>query len=338
MAKPVKGTKADDDLTLLGTDGNDTIQGKDGNDTLKGGKGNDTIDGGNGIDTAVYSGNIANYTIDFKGTGNDKVTVTDNVGTDGTDQLKHVEFLQFNDGIVDIQHGVSWHYLVNAEIDEAAQKPGTEDMINGTGIPATHFGIARNEAAGIELALGVHHRSDGAFDPATGTSFYAPTDANGYADGVLNYTVQAGQAVTGGATPKAEWSFDWSVTTGLNGQTTDLDDFTFKLQYDVNPGAGTDYRTATLEPGGVGSSGHEWRDAGTNLVLFADDAGNGNVTQNSENYGFGQFQGFIQALYGPGAYGPGNGFTGPADFDIVLQAFDQANVLVAQNHIHVHVV
>src|SRR4051812_41387405 len=115
MAKPIKGTKDDDDLTLNGTIGNDTIQGKDGNDLIKGGMGNDKIDGGNGIDTAVYSGNIAQYTITPLGTGNDKVVVADSVaGRDGTDELKKVEFLQFNDGVVDIQHGVSWHYLANA--------------------------------------------------------------------------------------------------------------------------------------------------------------------------------------------------------------------------------
>src|SRR3954470_11195044 len=100
MAKPIQGTKQAD-LTLSGTEGNDTIQGKDGNDSITGGKGNDNIDGGNGIDTANYSGNFADYHISIKGTGNDKVTVEDTVaGRDGTDQLKHVEFLKFGDGTI----------------------------------------------------------------------------------------------------------------------------------------------------------------------------------------------------------------------------------------------
>src|SRR3954454_17264536 len=102
MAKPIQGTKQAD-LNLMGTDGNDTIQGKDGNDYIIGGKGNDNIDGGNGIDTAVYSGNYADYTIVTKGTGNDKITVTDNVGTDGTDQLKQVEYLQFKDATYNVK-------------------------------------------------------------------------------------------------------------------------------------------------------------------------------------------------------------------------------------------
>jgi Ca2+-binding RTX toxin-like protein len=144
MAKPIQGTKQAD-LHLMGTDGDDAIQGKDGNDIITGGHGNDNIDGGDGIDTAVYSGNIADYSIDIKGTGNDKVTVSDHVsGRDGVDQLKHIELLQFNDGVVDLQHGTSWHYLVDAELDVSARKPGTHEMINGSGIEDTHFGLARN--------------------------------------------------------------------------------------------------------------------------------------------------------------------------------------------------
>src|SRR3954462_15692153 len=107
MAKPIQGTKQAD-LTLSGTEGNDTIQGKDGSDFITGGKGNDNIDGGNGIDTAIYSGIFADYTIGIKGTGNDKITVSDSVvGRDGTDELKHVEFLKFNDAIFDVQSDVT---------------------------------------------------------------------------------------------------------------------------------------------------------------------------------------------------------------------------------------
>src|SRR4051812_1549457 len=107
MAKPIQGTKQAD-LNLMGTDNNDTMQGKDGNDFITGGKGNDNIDGGNGIDTAVYSGNYADYSITAKGTGNDKITVSDSVaGRDGTDQLKHVEFLKFADAIFDVNNDVT---------------------------------------------------------------------------------------------------------------------------------------------------------------------------------------------------------------------------------------
>jgi len=336
MAKPIQGTKQAD-LNLLGTNSDDTIQGKDGNDFITGGKGNDNIDGGDGIDTAVYSGNIADYSIDVKGTGNDKVTVSDHVlGRDGVDQLKHIELLQFNDGVVDLQHGTSWHYLVDAELDASARKPGSDDMINGSGIPATHFGIARNEGVGVELGFGVHHRGDSTVDPVTHTSMYAPTDSNGYADGVLTYTVQHGQAVTGGATPKAEWSWDPSIATGLNGQTTNLHDFNFKLLVDLDPSANTNYLELHLAydpvtnhaPGNPGASGFVWEDSSNNIIIPDDDGVNPTVTQNSQNMGF----------YPIPGYNGGNGFPGNSHFDFVLQAFDQANVLIAQNHIHVDVV
>jgi Ca2+-binding RTX toxin-like protein len=57
------------------------------------------------VDTAVFSGPLANYTIDIDDRGtadtnDDVITVTDTVGTDGTDTLKHIERLQFSDGTV----------------------------------------------------------------------------------------------------------------------------------------------------------------------------------------------------------------------------------------------
>jgi len=50
--------------------------------------------GTNGTDTAVFTGPRADYTVTV--TGN-VVTVTDNVGTDGTDTLRNIERLQFAD-------------------------------------------------------------------------------------------------------------------------------------------------------------------------------------------------------------------------------------------------
>ncbi|MGO4258633.1 peroxidase family protein [Marmoricola sp. RAF53] len=52
------------------------------------------------VDTAAFSGPRANYTISFLAGG--VVTVTDNVGTDGTDRITKVEKLQFTDQTLDI--------------------------------------------------------------------------------------------------------------------------------------------------------------------------------------------------------------------------------------------
>mgnify|MGYP002399305212 CR=1 FL=1 len=70
------------------------ISGTSGNDILASTPGNNSVDGGSGIDTMLYSSKAkANYTITPTSTG---YTVTDNVGTDGTDTLTNVERLQFS--------------------------------------------------------------------------------------------------------------------------------------------------------------------------------------------------------------------------------------------------
>ncbi len=222
----------------------------------------------------------------------------------------------------------SWAYAVNVAPDVASQDPahpGT--MFVGSGIPAVNFGTARDEAAGVELGMMVLYRQ-------------GPTVAStdDYGDGVLHFSVNDGaQSTSNGSSSnngnRAAWNFTFSAATGLNGATTDLNDFTLQLLYDVDPGPGTSYRTLTLEPGsaGPGRSGFRWRDQGTGLVFIADDEGNANVTQNSENYSFGFFQAFLTS-----PYGIGNAFAGPAQFDIVLQAFDGPQMIV-RNHIAVDV-
>src|SRR6185436_8414335 len=51
-----------------------------------------STDGAGNIDVALFSGPRANYTVD---SGNGRVTVTDNVGTDGIDTLFNIERLRF---------------------------------------------------------------------------------------------------------------------------------------------------------------------------------------------------------------------------------------------------
>lgn len=85
---------------LVGTTQSDTIEGMGGNDTLIGGAGDDLLDGGAGIDTAVFSGDMASYTVQFSPTG---TLITDRrPSVDGTDTLIDIETLQFADGVFDI--------------------------------------------------------------------------------------------------------------------------------------------------------------------------------------------------------------------------------------------
>ncbi len=72
------------------------LDGGAGNDTLEGGAGNDSLTGGSGDDTAVFSGNLADYTIVAGLDG--RVTVTDaQTGRDGSDILYGIGHLQFAD-------------------------------------------------------------------------------------------------------------------------------------------------------------------------------------------------------------------------------------------------
>jgi len=93
------GTNFND--TMGGGAGNDRLSGAGGNDTLNGGPGNDTLDGGPGDDTAVFSGNLASYTLQdltLQGLGG-KILVS---GPDGADTLTGIEHLRFADGTVNL--------------------------------------------------------------------------------------------------------------------------------------------------------------------------------------------------------------------------------------------
>ncbi len=104
VGKLLSGAKALANVTLsldavienvIGTVQADVIVGNAANNTLAGKGGNDALDGGAGVDAAVFTGPRARYTVTKTQSGQ---TVTDNVGTDGTDTLANMERLSFSDG------------------------------------------------------------------------------------------------------------------------------------------------------------------------------------------------------------------------------------------------
>ena len=250
--------------------------------------------------------------------------------------LAHGDVLQPN-GVVPGESGfvfdsqcqvVRWTYAVNIPPDASAQDPASSgNLYVGSGIPAANFGTATNAAAGIELGMMVLYRQ--------GPNI-VPTDD--YDDGALAFDVASGpQSTTNGSfannATRAAWNYTFSIATGLGGATTTLADFTFQLLIDVDPGPGTTFRTLQLEaeatPQAAGQSGYAWRDLLTNTFPIQDDEGTTTVTQNSQNYAF------YQALL-TSQYDALNGFAGPAQFDVVIQALDGAQ-LIARNHIVVNV-
>ena len=101
----VGGSNGDD--TISGTDANEIIVGLDGDDELTGGKGDDVLLGGDGSDTAYFSGNYADYIIEYI-ESLDVLKVTDTrVDGDGVDYLRNVEYLKFADTYVDVLEGTA---------------------------------------------------------------------------------------------------------------------------------------------------------------------------------------------------------------------------------------
>jgi hypothetical protein len=92
------GDRGDD--SLFGNGGMDSLFGGDGVDFLSGGADGDTLDGGSNVDTAVVSGTRSQYTITQRDVGEFLVT-----GPDGSDVLRGVEFLQFDDQIIRLRPG-----------------------------------------------------------------------------------------------------------------------------------------------------------------------------------------------------------------------------------------
>jgi Ca2+-binding RTX toxin-like protein len=95
----LQGGAGDD--SIYGNGGDDFLSGGDGVDLLMGGDGNDNIDGGSNVDTAVMRGNRSAYTI-TQSFLDGSFTIT---GPDGTDTLRGVEFVQFDDQTVRLRPG-----------------------------------------------------------------------------------------------------------------------------------------------------------------------------------------------------------------------------------------
>ena len=161
---------AGDDI-LNGGAGNDAIYGYDGNDIIRGGEGDDLIQGMGGIDQVIFSGSFENYTIstsEYQGDAYGMLTVTDNVGADGTDVIYSVEQLIFTNrtyengtlpiALDDVFSGYQGLYITGNVLDD-----------NGNGADAGPVGETLTVVAGTYItAHGVVTIS------ATGDFTYSP--------------------------------------------------------------------------------------------------------------------------------------------------------------------
>ncbi len=181
----INGGKGED--LVSGGAGNDKLKGGDGNDVINGGAGNDDIDGGKGIDTTVYQGLYLQYALSFSHTGNLKGTVTDLVANrDGTDTLKNVEFIQFNDALYDVVNDVFYTLNSPAVIGAPENAIVTEDV----GLDA----LGKLTASGV-ITITDADSGEGSFQttvtPASGNLGTLMLAANGqYTYSVDNSTAQ----------------------------------------------------------------------------------------------------------------------------------------------------
>jgi hypothetical protein len=190
--------------TIYGGKGNDKIDGGKGDDTLIGGAGNDTIDGGSGRDTAVFSGNYGDYVLKFSNgrsrcdNNDDTVSIVRKVSgsPDGTDTLKNVEVLKFDDG----EYRDGRFYPTGGSVNQApvavddTASTNEDTQLTGTGA------LQANDTDIDSASLSVAASSVGSFSTTQGGTIVVA------ADGTYSYTPTANFNGTD--------TFDYTVTDG----------------------------------------------------------------------------------------------------------------------------
>ncbi|MGL4289615.1 MAG: M10 family metallopeptidase C-terminal domain-containing protein [Phreatobacter sp.] len=85
--------------TIIGNSADNVLIGGAGNDTFDGGGGHNTIDGGSGWNTALFHGNLSQYSVSWLSDGSIQVVDLRSGSPDGTDTIKNIQSFQFADGV-----------------------------------------------------------------------------------------------------------------------------------------------------------------------------------------------------------------------------------------------
>lgn len=225
------------DVVIAGA-GDDVINAGDGDDTITGGAGDDLIKGGDGYDVAVYDGSVTDFiSVDTDGDGiNDALALRDGKGNsivfatgtdDGTDTLKQIEALKFNDYTYHLD-GTNNAVLA---IDDTAI--ATEDE------GRTNIDVLRNDVDLDGDALTITH-IDGQAVVVGGTVILASgASVTLNADGTLDYQTN-GQFEGLSATEQAIDVVSYTVTDGNGSTTTGELSVTIQGASDYTQGAGVD--------------------------------------------------------------------------------------------------
>lgn len=173
--------------------------------------------------------------------------------------------------------------LLFSPADASAVNVSTGNLWYGTGNPNSGFLVERND--GVEIALKVKFRTGNDIYPLgiakDGTTIIkVPTGPQ---------IVDASRGVSVAAANRAAWSFDYVITTGLDGSTKGLSSYSAELQIDTDSGASDKLTTLSMValPGTpvAGRSGFGWKD-GSGNIRIGDDGGTTKTTQNSQNVAF----------------------------------------------------
>ncbi|MDD2950190.1 MAG: calcium-binding protein [Sulfuricurvum sp.] len=127
--------------TINGLGGNDTLYGGDGNDIIDGGSGNDTMDGGNGIDTLSYASATAGITINLI------LATAQNTGGAGIDTILNFENLtgsNYNDTLRGNDLGNTILGLSGNDTIFASAGTASDVYDGGDGIDSISFYYAGN--------------------------------------------------------------------------------------------------------------------------------------------------------------------------------------------------
>lgn len=211
---------AGDDI-VYGGDGDDVLKGGSGNDALEGGAGDDNIDGNAGEDIVSYSGSLLDYFLEVDGP---VATITDlNLadGDEGTDTLKSVEAIEFNDFLLWLDGRNNNPFLsgdIAAEIVEIDDgQPGENSTTLAASGVLTLIEFDLDDSHQLSVSeLGVGYL--GVFsalisDPATGDGVGAIDWSYAVEDSELDF-LSAGQMIT--------QTYDVSVDDGQGGVAVEM--------------------------------------------------------------------------------------------------------------------
>jgi len=223
-----------------------------------------------------------------------------------------------DDDDCNIQRGPST--LFDATVAAAGIAPNGF-LFFGTGNPPTGFAQQQDLTTPLELDLSVIYRTGDTIQPAGVTSC-----------GEIIYRVPAGpqvvdpaHGVTTANAKRAAWNFNYAIVLGDDAGT--LQQFlaahnSLEIKVDLDPGP--DVRSLTLhavyDPAHNPSGSHIVWETKQGQILFGDDGGTIQATENSEN------DAFWAALIGSDPRQPGYAF-GPAIFNIELKATHGGRVL-----------